>query len=190
MARRITIGKDIILEAALKMLIRDGYSSVNIKTLAMEIGCSTQPIVWHFENMDGLRSALAEYAAEYAKKKAAPTGDDAADDFERMGRAYIETAIYEPNLFKFLYLGGRPKSRPYSLEDISGAGCGDDVIAAKLAAQTGLTKEQAVRCMRNTVIYSHGIAAMVATGVFTASEDDIMSMIRRAAESFLMKERA
>ena len=48
MARKTTISKEVILEAALKMLIRDGYASVNVKTLAAEIGCSTQPIVWHF----------------------------------------------------------------------------------------------------------------------------------------------
>lgn len=41
------IPKDQILDAALKMLIRDGYDSINIKTLAKELGCSTQPISWH-----------------------------------------------------------------------------------------------------------------------------------------------
>ena len=69
MARKVSISKDVILEAALKMLIRDGYSAINIKTLAAEIGCSTQPLVWHFENMEGLRYALAQYSRDYANKK-------------------------------------------------------------------------------------------------------------------------
>ena len=47
MARKVTISRDMILEAALKILIRDGYAAVNIKTIASEIGCSTQPVVWH-----------------------------------------------------------------------------------------------------------------------------------------------
>ena len=51
MARKTTIGKDVILEAALQMLIVDGYESINIRTLAEKIGCSSQPLVWHFENM-------------------------------------------------------------------------------------------------------------------------------------------
>ena len=70
MARKVTISREVILEAALKILIRDGYAAVNVKTIASEIGCSTQPIVWHFENMDGVRTALSEYAREYAAKKA------------------------------------------------------------------------------------------------------------------------
>ena len=44
MARKTQISKEVILEAALKMLIRDGYSAINIKTLSKEIGCSTQPL--------------------------------------------------------------------------------------------------------------------------------------------------
>ena len=45
------IPKETILQHALEMLIRDGYSSINIKTLAKKIGCSTQPISWHFGNI-------------------------------------------------------------------------------------------------------------------------------------------
>lgn len=51
MGRKTQISKEVILEAALKMLIHDGYAAINIKTLSQEIGCSTQPLVWHFENM-------------------------------------------------------------------------------------------------------------------------------------------
>ena len=58
LARKVQISKEMILQAALEMLIRKGYSAINIKTLSKEIGCSTQPLVWHFENMEGLRKAL------------------------------------------------------------------------------------------------------------------------------------
>ena len=68
MARKTQISREVILEAALKMLIRDGYAAVNIKTLSKEIDCSTQPLVWHFGNMEKLRKALAEYALDYAKE--------------------------------------------------------------------------------------------------------------------------
>ncbi len=63
------IPKETILKHALEMLIQDGYSSINIKTLAKKIGCSTQPISWHFGNMENFRSALTEYALHYANEK-------------------------------------------------------------------------------------------------------------------------
>ena len=112
MARKVTISKEVILEAALKMLIRDGYSSVNVKTLASEIGCSTQPIVWHFENMEGLRIALAEYAMVYAAMKSASSFNSEVESVEFLGRAYVKMALKEPNLFRFLYLGESPLSKP------------------------------------------------------------------------------
>lgn len=81
MARKKQISKEVILQKALEVLIRDGYSSINIKTLSQEIGCSTQPLVWHFGNMERLRAALAEYALNYANHKIAPSTKDAIDAF-------------------------------------------------------------------------------------------------------------
>ena len=63
------IPKETILQHALEMLIQDGYASINIKALAARIGCSTQPISWHFGNMENFRNALTEYALVYANKK-------------------------------------------------------------------------------------------------------------------------
>ena len=37
------IPRETILKHALDMLIQDGYPSINIKSLAQRIGCSTQP---------------------------------------------------------------------------------------------------------------------------------------------------
>lgn len=63
------IPKEKILQTALNLIIRDGYDAVNIKTVAKELGCSTQPVSWHFGNMEGFRKALAEYALNYANSK-------------------------------------------------------------------------------------------------------------------------
>lgn len=186
MARKTTISKEVILEAALKMLIRDGYASVNVKTLAAEIGCSTQPIVWHFENMEGLRLALSEYAMEYAAKKAASNYENKLESFEFLGRSYVKMALKEPNLFKFLYLGENPLGKPYNLKDI-GKGKNKEMIAM-IAEQTGLTEEQVIRFVRNTIIYSHGIATMLATGVLKGTEKAMMEMINSAADAFILNE--
>jgi len=188
MARKVTITREVILESALQMLIDEGFASITVYSLAKRIGCSTQPIVWQFENMEGLREALSRYAEEYAAKKAFSRGKDAAEAFRHMGRAYIRMAMKEPNLFRFLYLGERPKSKPYSVKDVASV-TEDRVLVVKIAEQTGLTEQQAMRCVQNTILYSHGIATMIATGVFKASEKDVMAMIEYASESFVLKER-
>ena len=186
MARKTTISREVILAAALKMLIRDGYASVNVKTLAAEIGCSTQPIVWHFENMEGLRRALSEYAMAYAAEKAASSFDNKLESFEFLGRSYVNMALKEPNLFKFLYLGGNPVGKPYDLKDIGRAK--NKPMIAMIAQQTGLNEEQVIRFVRNTIIYSHGIATMLATGVLKGTEKEMMKMINDAADAFILNE--
>ena len=186
MARKTTISREVILEAALKMLIRDGYASVNVKTLAVEIGCSTQPIVWHFENMGGLRQALSEYAMDYAAKKASSNYENKLESFEFLGRAYVKMALKEPNLFKFLYLGENPVAKPYNLKDI-GKKKNKEMIAM-IAEQTGLNEEQVIRFVRNTIIYSHGVATMLATGVLKGTEKEMMEMINNAADAFVLNE--
>ena len=186
MARKTTITKEVILEAALKMLIRDGYESVNVKTLASEIGCSTQPIVWHFENMEGLRLALAEYAMAYAAKKASSSYENKLESFEFLGRSYVKMALKEPNLFKFLYLGESPRGKPYNLKDIGKAK--NKEMISMIAVQTGLNEDQVIRFVRNTIIYSHGIATMLATGVLKGTEKEMMQMINNAADAFILSE--
>lgn len=186
MARKVTIGREVILDAALQMLIRDGYPAVNIKTLAAEIGCSTQPIVWHFENMEGLRTALFEYARTYAAG-AVTSGKNAVEGFEAIGAAYVRMAINEPNLFKYLYLGEAPYAQKHAVKDIATGEHNAETIK-KICDQTGLKKASVVRYIRNTIIYSHGIATLVATGMFTATEKEMMKMINNAADGFLLME--
>ena len=186
MARKATISREVILEAALKMLIRDGYASVNVKTIAAEIGCSTQPIVWHFENMEGLRLALSEYAMEYAAKKAASNYENKLESFEFLGRSYVKMALKEPNLFKFLYLGESPMGKPYNLKEVGRAK--NKAMITMIAEQTGLNEEQVIRFVRNTIIYSHGIATMIATGVLKGTEKEMMEMINNAADAFILSE--
>ena len=187
MTRKATISREMILDAALNILIRDGYAAVNVKTIAKELGCSTQPVVWHFENMEGLRSALSEYAREYAARKALSDSRNKIESFEFLGRSYVKMALKEPNLFRFLYLGESPMGKPYDLKGIARDKKNKEMIS-KIAEQTGLNEEQVIRFVRNTLIYSHGIATMVATGVFKGTEKEMMEMINDAADSFIMKE--
>lgn len=187
MARKTQISKEVILEAALKMLVRDGYSAINIKTLSKEIGCSTQPLVWHFENMEGLRKALAEYALKYANSKMCPTAENAIDAFEQVGTAYINIAVTEPNLFRFLYLeeySGLPSDNFDALiTDKDNA-----ALIKRISKEFVISAENAGRYLQNTIIYTHGIATLAATGVINASEKEIMQLVNRAADTFLVQE--
>ena len=187
MARKTQISKEVILEAALRMLIRDGYAAINIKTLSKEIGCSTQPLVWHFGNMEGLRKALAAYALEYSNSKMRPTAENAIDAFEQVGAAYIQIAVAAPNLFRFLYLEGY-SGLPSDQLDALITDSDNAALVKRISKEFNITEDRAGRYLQNTIIYTHGIAALAATGVIHASEKEIMQFVNRAADGFLMQE--
>lgn len=187
MARKTQITKEIILQAALNMLIRDGYSSINIKTLSKEIGCSTQPLVWHFGNMEGLRKALAEYALTYAKNKMNQTGDNAVGMFANIGKGYVDIAVNEPNLFRFLFLDENNRGGEKKLGEIITSKHNAEIIK-NISKQLDMPEENVGRYLQNTIIYAYGIAALAATKLITASEEEIMIMINRVADAFIVQE--
>lgn len=79
----------------LKCLSAIGYSALNITALAKEIGCSTQPISWHFGNMDGLRKELSKYALSYANDKMRSSYNNGIEAFANVGIAYVNIAFDE-----------------------------------------------------------------------------------------------
>lgn len=187
MARKTQISKDVILQAALKMLIRDGYSAINIKTLSKEIGCSTQPLVWHFENMEGLRKDLSEYALNYANEKMCPSAQSGIEAFEQIGEAFIHIAVAEPNLFRFLYLEGYSGSPAGNFDAIVADEDNVELIK-RISGSMDISVDSAERYLQNTITYTYGIAALSATGIIKASETEIMKLVNRAGDAFLMQE--
>lgn len=187
MARKAQISKEVILQKALEMLIRDGYSSINIKTLSNEIGCSTQPLVWHFGNMEGLRKALAEYAIRYANQKIAPSAQDAEEALAQVVAAYIRIALREPNLFRFLYMNSDSSASLSDNEELKSDNSFGE-LAGRLSASYQVSGEKIGRYLQHTIIFTHGIAALVVAGIVKASEEEVIQMIRYAENSFRLKE--
>lgn len=180
------IPKDKILKTALLLLIRDGYTSLNIKTLAKELGCSTQPISWHFGNMEGLRKELADYALSYTNKKMQPHTDNAFEAFTEIGSAYANIAFDEPNLFRFLFLDGSSGYCIGGMETICGLSENNDLIE-NISELFGITVNNAAEYIGNCIIYSHGILALVVSGVIKSNKDQVLQMINNAGYAFLLK---
>lgn len=183
------IPKELILECALKMLIRDGYSALNIKALAKEIGCSTQPISWHFGNMDGFRSELTKYALEYANKKMLSSASCGMEAFAGVGIAYVSLAFDEPNLFKYLYMSGDSGFQAGGFDILINADT-NAAMVEQIADYLKVPKENVGSFFQNTMVYTHGLACFVASGVITSTKEEVIDMVDRAALAFLSQAKA
>lgn len=179
------IPKETILQHALEMLIRDGYSSINIKTLAKKIGCSTQPISWHFGNMENFRNALTEYALNYANSKMLSASEGMLG-FSNVGVGYIDLAFDEPNLFRYLYMSGESGYHAGGFDILTTADANSAMIE-QIANELGTTAGKLSEFFRNTIIYTHGLACFVVSGLIKSTKEELYAMVEQGADGFLLQ---
>lgn len=184
MARKTQISKEVILEHAFQMLLREGYAAINITTLAKEIGCSTQPIAWHFGNMDGLRSELLTYCLDFLKNYFNVEGDNASSILEGIAEQYINLAMDYPQLYKYIYISEHDGEKMGQIAQSLRA-ANHDKILQRLQMEQGISAEQAERYMMNLQMYVHGIASFAVAKVTFPSKEVVMHMIHEANQAFL-----
>lgn len=187
MGRKTQITKEIILETALQMLIRDGYTSITVKTLAAEIGCSTQPIVWHFENMIGFRKAFFEYCIDYAKSQFTVWNGSLDDLLAETARGYITIACNMPHLFRFVFADNKEDCKTSDVVQKLQLDNTKKIIHL-LCEEKGLRESQAASFLMNYEFYIHGIASYTASGFVNYPEEEIIAMVNRARDAFLAYE--
>lgn len=179
------ISKETILQHALEMLIQNGYASINIKALAKRIGCSTQPISWHFGNMENFRNALTEYALGYANEKML-SASEGMSAFSNVGIGYIDIAFDEPNLFRYLYMSGESGYHAGGFDIFTTADANSAMIE-QIAKQLGISADKVNDFFRNTIIYTHGLACFVVSGLIKATKEELYAMVNQGAYGFMMQ---
>lgn len=177
MPRSVQITKEKILTAALDILIRNGYSAVNIKSIAKELECSTQPIAWQFGNMDNMREALTQEAVAYANQKMMSTSKDCVAAFWQIGYAYINLAFDTPNLFRFVYMGESKSYCRGGFDSILTDG-GNAVLIDKLSEHLGISKEQTNVLFQRMIVYTHGIVSLVVAGVLNCPKEQVYRIVK------------
>ena len=184
MPRSVQITKEKILKAALDILIRDGYSTVNIKSIAKELKCSTQPIAWQFGNMDNMREALTQEAVAYANQKMMPTSTNCIEAFWQIGYAYINLAFDTPNLFRFVYMG---ESRDYCRGGFDSilTDRGNAVLIDKLYQYLNISREQTDILFQRMIVYTHGIVSLVVAGVLNCTREQVCSIVKEFGSDLL-----
>ncbi len=179
------IPKETILQHALEMLIENGYASINIKALAKRIGCSTQPISWHFGNMENFRNALTEYALDYANRKML-SASEGMSAFSNVGIGYIDIAFEEPNLFRYLYMSGESGYHAGGFDIFTTADANSAMIE-QIAKQLGISADKVNDFFRNTIIYTHGLACFVVSGLIKATKEELYAMVNQGAYGFMVQ---
>lgn len=176
MGRNIKVSKETMLNAACEILSEEGYSAVNIKTIAAKVGCSTQPISWQFGNMMGLRKELYEYAMNkmYGEIRERIKGKNALQSFFETGKYYISSAIENPHMYRFLRVDDPGEIAP---SKFNASDLGDPYIKEALSKELSLSMEEVDKVVTDVIIYSHGLSVILLWENFTVTKEEAFKMI-------------
>ena len=102
MPKKPTTTKEAMVEGAFRLIREEGHGFLTARNLAAFLGCSTQPIMYQFPNLDTLRDLAYQRADAFHSEYILEGGD-----LLEMGLRYIQFAQEELQLFRFLFQSGR-----------------------------------------------------------------------------------
>ena len=184
MPPKAKLTKTDILDASLAVVRECGVDSLNARSLAVKIGCSTRPLYSVYQNMDEIKNDLFEYANGYfgdflQSHIAEITKVDNA--FLNFGLTYIHFATQEPNLFRLLFL-----TEKIGAKDFEGLVSPVDhafILNSIGTGESDMTEAVAAQYFLDMWIYTHGMAMMAAFGGMEVSDDEIIAMLTRISKS-------
>ena len=172
MPPKVKITKEEIVKVAVDIVRRDGYASLNARSVASVLECSTQPIFSNFATMDDLRVEVEEKAeAVYCEFIDIEQKSGKYPPYKASGMAYIRFAKEEKELFKLLYMRDRSKEGIPRQSDL------DVQMIDTVSTNTGLDHREASLFHLEMWAFVHGIAAMLATGFLELDCELISKML-------------
>lgn len=178
------IQKETILKTAFDLLLREGYSVINIKTVAKELGCSTQPISRQFGSMESFRKELLAYCIEQLKTFFSVKGEHVSDIVSGIAKGYISLAFDFPNLYKYLYMMEHEEEKMSTLLNALRSDNYEKIVAM-LQAEYEMPETYAKEYMNNLNYYVHGIASYTAVGYADVTKQESMDRVQRVSDALL-----
>lgn len=178
------IKKEDMLQAALEIIIQDGYAALNIKAVAKKLECSTAPISWQFGGMDGLRQELIPFAEQYVEDTYYSLNENEFATFEQRGKGTIDLALEKPYLFRFLYMGER---RPHLITgfELQPDDSGGINVYKKIADMLEITVKQAMDFAMTMIVYTQGIGTLIASGIVKDTKENMYRMLHNTGMTYL-----
>lgn len=163
MPPKSTVTREKIIEAGFEIVRFEGAEALSVRAVAARLGCSTQPIMYHFKTMEEFTAAVYERAdmfhTEYIMSGSPMLG---------IGLKFVEFGAKEKHLFRFLFqsdkFGGNSFAQLVEAEELA-------PIISEVARQTGLSEEQSKRAFSVLFTSVHGLASLMANNSMEYDED-------------------
>ena len=177
------ITKQDIINAGIQLIRENGIRSVNARSLAKSLSCSTKPLFRIYKNMEELKKdikkELDNYYNDFMEKNM--TNENR---LLSQGISYIEFARSEKMIFSSLFMNMTMAGS--SLQDIIHAEWNRASIE-NAKALTGLSTEKAEMLFINFWLYSHGISTQIVSNDIDIPLDLVKKLLKNAFNRFSLE---
>lgn len=171
------ITREMIVDAAFEITRAAGAEAVNARTVSQKLGCSTQPVMYHFSKIQEMKRAVYERADLFHTDYLMRIHRPQEGVMLGIGLNYIRFAIEEPHLFRFLFQSGFAVEN--NLLEMIDSQALLPVLSAMREAM-GLSEAQTKEVFLTIALFAHGYASIIANNSLEYDEELIKSHLERA----------
>lgn len=188
MPPKTRITKEMILNAVLAITREQGFETVNARSIAGKLSCSTRPVFTCYENMAELKKDFLAFAYEYYIQYTDRFQKDfSPKPYLLLPISYIAFAREEPQLFRLLFINDMDLNMTSAMDFYHEP---DNVKRAQTFAETfGLEEKRGRTVFLDFFLYAHGIAVLTASKKLNLDQKTIEQMVTNVLSAFLNQEK-
>lgn len=171
------ITKEMVIDAAFEVTRAVGAENVNARTVSEKLGCSTQPVMYHFARIEEMKMAVYEKADRFHTEYLMNIANPEEGVMLGIGLNYIRFAVREPNLFRFLFQSGFAAGN--SLLEMIDSEELKPVLSAMSGAM-GMDDRQTKEVFLTIAMFAHGYASIIANNGLEYDEKLAAAHLERA----------
>lgn len=169
MAPKNKFTKEEMVEAAMRVVRAKGINGLTAKTMADELGTSTQPVFTAFGSMDTVKQEVYA-AAVHVYDSYVDTGLKEKIPFFGVGIEYIRFAREEPELYRFLFLTQTQDQECSAMKSMRHL---QELVRPMLVSIYHITTAEADLYFRNLWLVVHSLSTLIVTGDCPYSDREI-----------------
>lgn len=176
MPPKAKITRDMVIEAAFTVARETGAKNINARTVAEKLGCSTQPVMYHFATIEELKRAAYAKTDQFHADYLMNIPETQEDIMLEIGLNYIRFAVKEPNLFRFLFQSGFAVEN--SLMEMINSEELVPIISV-MQKEMNMDIEQTKEVFITLALFVHGYASIIANNSLEYDEKLITTHLER-----------
>lgn len=169
MAPRNKFSRDEMIEKAVQVVRKQGIGALTAKSLANELGVSTQPVFTCFHTIEEVRREVVNAAKilydDYVKEG---LGNDIP--FLGFGMHYIRFAKEEPELYRLLFLSKDQNEGNSAFEEMNAS---LELVTDSMQETYHIDAKTAERYFRDMWLVVHSLATLIVTGSCPYTDQEI-----------------